>query len=67
MVNTHPCGACTLNNASDQKVVIDKVFKHNRSLIVEDSTDQLLLFVTGGAGVGSFLIRRNAHQNTTAP
>ncbi len=49
----------TLNNASaDQKAVIDEVFSHNRSRIVDNSTDQLLLFVTGGAGVGkSFLIR----------
>ena len=49
----------SLNNASaDQKVVIEKVFSHNRRRIVDGSTDQLLLFVTGGAGVGkSFLIR----------
>ena len=48
-----------LNSASaDQKVVIDKVFSHNRSRILDSSTDQLLLFVTGGAGVGkSFLIK----------
>ena len=48
-----------MNNASpDQKVVLDKVYTHNRSLILNGSADQLLLFVTGGAGVGkSFLIR----------
>ena len=48
-----------LNSVSpDQKVVIDKVFSHNRSRILDNITDQLLLFVTGGAGVGkSFLIR----------
>ena len=48
-----------LNSASaDQKVVIDKVYSHNTSRILDSSTDQLLLFVTGGAGVGkSFLIK----------
>ena len=48
-----------LHHASpDQKVVIDKVFNHNSRRILNNSTDQLLLFVTGGAGVGkSFLIR----------
>lgn len=45
-----------LHNASpDQKLVIDKVFTHS---IVDNYTDKLLLFITGGAGVGkSFLIR----------
>ena len=43
---------------SDQKVVIDKVFSHNSSRILNSNSDQLLMFVTGGAGVGkSFLIR----------
>lgn len=33
----------TLHNASpDQKAVIDKVFTHNRSPIVENSSDQLI-------------------------
>ena len=48
-----------LNHASpDQKAIIDRVFSHNRSRLLNNSTDQLLLFVTGGAGVGkSFLMR----------
>ena len=66
-----------LHNASpDQKAVIDKVFTHNRSRIVNTSADQLLLFVTGGAGVGKsflikeMLIRTQQHYNPvllTAP
>lgn len=44
--------------SSDQRAVIDKIYTHNRSHIIGTCTDQLLLFVTGGAGVGkSFLIR----------
>jgi len=48
-----------LNRASsDQRLVIDRVYRHNRSLIQGQNPDQLLLFVTGGAGVGkSFLIQ----------
>ena len=48
-----------LNSASaDQKQVIEQVFSRNRSRILHNTDDQLLLFVTGGAGVGkSFLIR----------
>ena len=48
-----------LNCAStDQRAVIDQVFTHHRSHILNNTDDQLLLFVTGGAGVGkSFLIR----------
>lgn len=32
--------------SADQRVAIDKVFTHNRSRIVNDCKDQLLLFVT---------------------
>ena len=75
------CWLPTCNASPDQKVVIDKVFSHNRRrVLIINSTDQLLLFVTGGAGVGkSFLIRlikemlirtQQQHQNPvllTAP
>ena len=41
------------NSASpDQRAVIDKIFSHNRSHIMGTCTEQLLLFVTGGAGEG---------------
>ena len=65
-----------MNNATpDQKIVLDKVYTHNRSLILNGSADQLLLFVTGGAGVGKrtireMLIRNQLHHNPvllTAP
>lgn len=48
-----------LNHASlDQKVVIDMIFSHNRNRLLNNNPEQLLLFVTGGAGVGkSYLIR----------
>lgn len=48
-----------LSHASpDQRLITDRVFSHNRGRIVDHNSDQLLLFVTGGAGVGkSFLIR----------
>ena len=63
----------------DQKIIIDKVYNHQKSVLNGDTTDQLLLFVTGGAGVGkSFLIHtikemliRNQHSHNpvllTAP
>ena len=48
-----------LSNAScDQKYVIDMIYQHNRNYIINNTMEQLLLFVTGGAGVGkSFIIR----------
>ena len=55
------------HTSPDQKVVIDKVFSHNRRRILNNSTDQLLLFVTGAAGVGkSFLIRLISYQSPIA-
>ena len=46
------------NYSSNQRLRIDKIYSHNRSHIMNTKADQLLLFVTGGAGVGkSFLIR----------
>ena len=46
------------NASSDQKYVIDMIYQHNRNYIINNTMEQLLLFVTGGAGVGkSFIIR----------